>query len=72
MKKQSKLTSRISSVLIGILKTVFRATLRTLLWLAKNVWKRYFNIETPIYKLWWSAHAERMQKQLDKCHQINY
>lgn len=64
-----KLASRISTVAENILLAVCGIILRSLLWVARNVWKRYLGIETPVYKLWWKAHAENMQKKLDECHQ---
>lgn len=59
-------------ILCDLLVAVCRVVMRTLLWIAKNVWKRYFNIETPVYKLWWAHHSRVMQKKLDQCHKINY
>lgn len=66
------LKSRILSLIGDILMAICRVIVRSLLWIAKHFWKRYFNIETPVYKLWWSSHARIMQKKLDQCHQINY
>ena len=37
-------------------------------WVARNVWKRYFGIETPLYKMWWEEHKLKMQKELDIAH----
>lgn len=64
-----KLTSHISTLANDILMAICRVILKSLLWVARNIWKRYLGIETPVYKLWWKAHAENIQKQLDKCHQ---
>ena len=36
-----------------------------MLWFDKRVMKRYFGIETPLYKRWWKIHCEEMQLQLD-------
>lgn len=30
----------------------------------RKFWKRYFNIETPVYKWWWKRHAARIQKRI--------
>ena len=67
-----KLTSRIFAIAGDIFIATLRVVIKTLLWIAKHIWKRYFGIETPVYKLWWKSHAANMQKKLDKCHQINY
>lgn len=62
------LKSRILSLIGDILMVICCVIVRSLLWIAKHFWKRYFNIETPVYKLWWKAHAVSMQKKLDKVH----
>lgn len=31
----------------------------------RKVVKRYLNIETPLYKLWWSVYKEQMQSKLN-------
>lgn len=64
----SRIVNDILCIVRDILIAICRAVVRTLLWVARNVWKRYFNIETPVYKLWWSAHSESMQKKLDLIH----
>lgn len=52
--------------LIGaILFVLLKAIIKTLLWLARNVWKPYLRIETPLYKMWWANHRRLMQKKLD-------
>ena len=51
-----------------VLFVCLKFTVRTLLKIDRKFWKRYFNIETPLYKLWWNSHAEAMQKKLDKVH----
>lgn len=68
----SRIANDALHIACDFLMAVCRIILRTLLWIAKKFWKRYFNIETPVYKLWWAAHAKSMQKKLDRCHQINY
>lgn len=67
-----KLTQRILSIMGKLLMVLCRVIVKSLLWIAKHFWKRYFDIETPIYRLWWKAHAKSMQKKLDRCHQIGY
>lgn len=64
----AKTASRASVLASNALIAICRAILMSLLWVAKNIWKRYFGIETPVYKLWWKTHAENMQKKLDKVH----
>ncbi len=65
------LKSRILSLTGDILMVICRVIVRSLLWIAKHFWKRYFGIETPVYKLWWKAHTTAMQKKLDMVHQSN-
>ena len=38
------------------------------LYVDRKVLKRYLNIETPTYKLWWNVHCVKMQKALDAEH----
>ena len=66
-----RIASDILHIVCDFLMVVCRIIVKALMWTSRNVWERYFNIETPVYKWWWSMHAQRMQKQLDKCHQIN-
>lgn len=40
--------------------------LRSILKFDKKVLKRYFNIETPLYKWWWKEHSASIQRKLDK------
>ena len=56
----------IGHVLCVCLKWVIQKMIR----FDRKVWKRYFNLETPLYKLWWSNHARAMQKKLDKEHNL--
>lgn len=67
----------------GAVKTILRAignglancivfAVRSMLKFDKKVLKRYFNIETVLYKCWWKSHSEYMQKKLDKLHDTNY
>lgn len=66
--KLKKIISYISKLTHDILIAVLRIIIKSLLWIAKHFWKRYFGIETPVYKLWWKAHAVSMQKKLDNAH----
>lgn len=65
------LKSRILSFTGDIFMAICRVIVKYLLWVAKHFWKRYFNMETPLYKLWWVSHARIMQKKLDSIHK-NY
>lgn len=47
------------------------ATLRGILRFDRFVLKRYFNLETPLYKFWWRAHMERLQSELDRVRASN-
>lgn len=49
-----------------------KKSIRFCLWIDRFIVKRYFNLETPIYKLWWRNHALAIQKKLDKIHNTNY
>lgn len=42
--------------------------LKSVLKFDKKILKRYFNIETPLYKLWWEAHSKSLQKKLNTIH----
>ncbi len=66
-----KLMLRTLHLVCDILMAICCMIARALLWIAKNFWKRYLGIETPVYKLWWKSHAKSMQKKLDRRHQIN-
>lgn len=68
---------------VGAVKTILQAIgngliecigfiVRSILKFDKKVLKRYFNIETALYKCWWKAHSESIQKKLDKLHNTNY
>jgi hypothetical protein len=38
----------------------------------RHVLKRYFNIETPLYKAWWKRHSAKMQVRLDRVHKYSF
>ncbi len=66
----NKITERILDGIVAIFEATGAAIIKSLLWLAKHVWKPYFGIETPLYKIWWKSHAKCMQAKLDKCHGV--
>ena len=50
-----------------VLFVVIRFIIRDLmLRFDRKVLKRYLNIKTPLYKLWWSCHTSAMQLKLNK------
>lgn len=51
---------------------IVRMVLCNVLKFDKKVLKRYFNIETPLYKVWWDSHALYLQKKLDKQHGTDF
>lgn len=53
---------QITALLLFILKKSIRGSL----WISRHVLKRYFGIETFIYKIWWNNHVRAMQNKLDK------
>jgi len=55
-----------------LLEWCIKKSIRFCLWIDRFIVKRYFNLETPIYKLWWRNHALAIQKKLDKIHNTNY
>lgn len=48
-----------------ILFVMVRFIVRAMLAFDRKVVKRFLNIETPLYKLWWSNHKEYIQNKLD-------
>ena len=55
-----------------LLEWCIKKSIRFCLWVDRFIVKRYLNLETPIYKLWWRNHALALQKKLDKIHNTNY
>lgn len=49
-----------------ILFVTVRFIIRAMLAFDRKVVKRFLNIETPLYKLWWSNHVEYIQNKLDE------
>lgn len=69
MKKDKKsLKSTFIQFMSELFWVIVELIVRSLVWMARFVWKRYFGIETPCYKLWHRQHAEYMQKKLDREH----
>lgn len=48
-----------------ILFVILRFVVRAILTFDRKVVKRFLNLETPLYKLWWSCHKEHIQNKLD-------
>lgn len=48
-----------------ILFVILRFVVRAMLAFDRKVVKRFLNLETPLYKLWWSNHKEHIQRKLD-------
>lgn len=44
----------------------FIVVIRGMLRFDRYVLKRYFNIETPLYRCWWKAHVKKIQQQIDQ------
>lgn len=44
---------------------VLRLVVRVMVKFDRFVVKRYLNIETPLYKFWWSNHVAFVQKKLE-------
>ncbi|HBY16486.1 MAG TPA: hypothetical protein DEG90_05050 [Porphyromonadaceae bacterium] len=62
-KKQAKsLVNKTIDLALDILAFIVALTIDALTWVARKVWKRYFGIETPLYKLWHKNHARHIQK----------
>lgn len=54
-----------------VLFIVIRVIVRSMLKFDRYILKRYFNIETPLYKFWWNNHTEAMQRKLNKYYKSN-
>lgn len=50
-----------------VLFVAIKFTVQSMLKFDRKVLKRHFNLETPLYKMWWNSHAKSMQRKLDKC-----
>ena len=49
-----------------VLFVIVRFLVRTMLAFDRKVLKRFLNLETPLYKFWWSNHVEHIQKKLNE------
>lgn len=72
MKECKEFTWYLLCLLGKLLEWCIKKSIRFCLWIDRFIVKRYFNLETPIYKLWWRNHALAIQKKLDKIHNTNY
>ena len=64
-KKQVKsLTDRALEFFCELVVFIFTLTVELLTWVARKFWKRYFGIETPLYKIWWKRRSARNQKRI--------
>jgi glutamate synthase domain-containing protein 2 len=68
MKKKS-IMACLSHIAIETAEVVCTIIYRILLWVSRKVLKRYFGIETPIYKFWHRNHAAAIQRKLDREHE---
>ena len=49
---------------IEIITSIIGAIVRAQLRFDRRVVKRYLNIETPFYRIWWRNHVSYMQRAL--------
>lgn len=58
--------------IVEILERAFfwllRKAVRSQLKFDRFIIKRYLNLETPLYKLWWNTHAKSLHEKLQKQH----
>lgn len=47
------------------LKSILRVIVNRMLDFDRKVLKRYLNIQTPLYRLWWAKHCRLIQTELD-------
>lgn len=57
-----KISTQLYNVTCDIAIVIVRFILNVLLWVSRHILKRYFGIETPLYRLWWREHKKYMQK----------
>lgn len=69
MEKKS-IMARLGHILIETAEVIYLIIYRALLWVSRKVLKRYFGIETPIYKFWHRNHAAAIQRKLDREHNL--
>lgn len=61
-------SSKIMHLLCDTVMLVIESVVRLMLWTSRKILKKYLNIETPLYKMWWKNNCKRVQKLLDKEH----
>lgn len=62
--------ARLCHISIETAEVIYLIIYRALLWASRKVLKRYFGIETPIYKFWHRNHAAAIQRKLDREHNL--
>lgn len=62
--------ARLGHIVIETVEVMYLSGYRILLWVSRKVLKRYFGIETPIYKFWHRNHAAAIQRKLDREHKL--
>ena len=68
--KKNCIMARLGHISIETAKVIFLTIYCALLWVSRKVLKRYFGIETPIYKFWHRNHAAAIQRKLDREHNL--
>ena len=63
-----KISTQLYNIIFDIASLIACVIFKALLWMSRNVWKRYFGIETPLYRIWWRGHKEYMQKRIYRAH----
>lgn len=64
----NKISTQLYNLFFDITSAIACAILEALLWMARFVWKRYFGIETPLYRYWWKEHKKYIQKRIYREH----
>lgn len=59
---------QIAEGLVQIIAGIYKIVRRVYFKFSRNVLKRYFGIETPIYKRWHDRRAKKLQQLLDAEH----
>lgn len=49
---------------------ILRLIIKGMLKVDRFVLKRYLNVETPLYKLWWNNHVGLIQNKLDTAYHL--
>lgn len=62
-KKQAKsLANKSLDLSLDFIAFILVLVIDCLTWVARKIWKRYFGIETPLYKMWHKSNARHIQK----------